>query len=76
MMARCFLLGMVQAPCFCLAIPVIGLRFGNSHAEQYINKKKPNTRYINQIFSNLTSLSGYQDSNLGPPAPKPMFKSM
>ena len=38
--------------------------------EQYINKKKPNTRYINQIFSNLTSLSGYQDSNLGPPAPK------
>ena len=39
MTARCFLLGVVQAPCFCLAIPVIGLRFGNSHAEQYINKK-------------------------------------
>ena len=39
-MVRCFILGMVQAPCFCLAIPVIGLRFGNSHAEQYINKKK------------------------------------
>ncbi len=33
-------------------------------------KKTEHPIFINQIFSNLTSLSGYQDSNLGPPAPK------
>ena len=44
--------------------------FFNDIYNIYIRKKHWFVSCINLITNALSSLSGYQDSNLGPPAPK------